>query len=161
MRTIQLVAAGCLGIGAFTSLLYRQLEPEWVDFRRAERQFHAARYPQAAARYRAAVDHGMRDARVFRRLAEAQLKTKDSSGAGETARAFLRTGTSSPEETYAMSELFIAHGEFTTAGAVLESLLQKTPAHRQARFRLAQLLTWTQRFDEAVQQYQILLGDSL
>jgi thioredoxin-like negative regulator of GroEL len=58
-----------------------------------------------------------------------------------------------------MSELFVAHGRFNASVRILEGLVSANPRNRTARFKLAQVLTWTGQFDPAMNHYRILLEE--
>ncbi len=161
MKDIIKIIRACVVIVVVVSVAYHSFHPEWVSYRHGERCFDRAQYLEAAKNYQNAIDNGLNEPQVFLRLAEAQLFLGQTNQAVETAKTFRSFRTHTPETLYFLSELFITHGMFEDATRILVSLVAENPENRQARFRLAQILTWTQQFDKAIEHYEQLLGGKL
>jgi len=161
MKDIIKVILACVVIGAIVSVAYHSFRPEWVSYRHGESCFARAKHLEAAKNYQDAIDNGLNKPQVFLRLAEAQLLLGQTTQAVETAKTFRNSKTHTPETLYFLSELFVGHGMFEDASWILVSLVAKNQENRQARFRLAQILTWTQQFDKAIEHYEKLLGEKL
>jgi len=140
-------------------VLYKWLHPEWVDFRRGESDIVNGAYEEASLHYRRAITRGTREPCVFLRCAKAQLLDGNSSGADETASDYLRQAAWLPDDAYEMAELFVSNGRLDTALQILKKIVEKNSRHRRARFRLAQVLTWTRDFDSAINHYHLLLEE--
>lgn len=159
MKTTLVFAFACFIIATGTTVLYRQLRPEWLDFRKGEEDFMEGAYTKAAVHYRHAIEGGLSKPCVFLRCAQAQLLEGNYQDADETEAEYLRHAAWRPDDAYEMAELFVSKGRFETASHILARIVAKDPEHRKARFRLAQVLTWTQNFDAAINHYYKLLGE--
>lgn len=155
------VMVSCVAIAISTTGLYHLIRPEWVSYRKGENNFVAKQYADASDHYRNAIDNGLEQPQVYLRLVEAQLIAGKHADAAKTARAYAAFGDRSPKALYILGELFVGNGQFDIATELLSDLVRENPENRKARFRLAQVLTWTQEFDDAIEHYYILLGDEL
>lgn len=161
MKTFIGVTASCVIIAAGTTGLYRLFRPGWVSYRKGEICFVAKQYADAVDSYRRAIDGGLAQPEIYLGLVEAQLALHSHSDAANTARAYAASRGCSPKALHVLGELFVGNGQFDVAIELLRDLVRENPENRKTRFRLAQILTWTQEFDAAIEHYHILLGDEL
>ena len=161
MRTWLTIIVACGAIAVGTTMLYRLFRPECVSYRNGENHFAEGQHTEAAEDYQNAIEKGSLEPRAYLRLAESQLVLGKDSEAKETVRLFRASVKQTPATVYSLSELFVAHGQFDVSVQLLTGLVAKNPRDRKIRFRLAQVLTWTQQFDEAIKQYHVLLGEKL
>lgn len=160
MRTLLTIAAACGAVAIGTTMLYHLLHPDCVSYRNGENHFAQGQHAEAAEDYQTAIEKGSREPHAYLRLAECQLLLGRDSEARETARLFLGiSAKQTPETVYALSELFVAHGRFDVSVQLLTGLVFRNPHNRNMRFRLAQALTLTQQFDEAIKQYHVILAE--
>lgn len=159
MRSWLIITVVCVIVAVGTTASYHFVHPEWVSYRRGEQHFAAAQYADAATCYQDALQHGLKPAQACFRLAETQLILGRNDAAAETAYAFIRSTNIAPATLYSFSEQFTAHGQFKVSVQLLDQLVAANPDNRKARFRLAQVLAWTQQFERAIEQYRVLLGE--
>lgn len=149
-----------LVVPALTTLAYHGLKQDWVKFRRAEQSFSARAFEQAQAGYLELARRGFSHPLLFPRLVAAQLAMNDERGVRESVRLFAGGAACTAPAAVALSEQLACRKMFSEALAVLRPAVARFPESRKARFQLAQVLMWTGRFEEAIVQYRILLGET-
>ncbi len=144
-------------IAAVTTILYHRLNSEWVAFRHAEAFFDEEQYLKAMPIYQDLLEKGFEAPRLFERLATCYLARSD----GERASSILGQMIEGSEDRYAAmkraGELYVSFGYFEKAADLYRTALQDRPEDRSVRIRLARVLSWSGRFDEAIDEYRKLL----
>lgn len=143
----------CVILAVCITVAYRYIRPEWVSFRKAEKLFERKQYVYAVEQYQDVLNKGLDEPRVISRLIEAQLALGKYDEAGQTAKLFELSRNATSENTYQLSELFISVNRFDDAIGLLYSILVRDHDNQKVLFRLAQILSWKERFDEAEKLY--------
>ena len=149
-----------LAVGLGTSLVYRVINRNLISLDTARRHVVNGRYSEAVAAYERLLDRGFQSDAVYEGLVECYL----SFGRPDKARSALQSLISSRQEDdplrlrqLAATALWM--GMHEVAANEYRKVLRLRQDDRPARLGLARALAWSGRFEEAVYEYRILLGE--
>lgn len=119
-------------------------------------QVRAAMTPTVAIARRWVEETGGARERLL--LARAHVAERDFAQALPEYRAALRSGAVADSVHLELASAALAAGEQSVAEEALREYLRRDPRHRGARENLAGLLSWSERWEEAIREYRTLLA---
>ncbi len=145
---------------AITVVAYRHAHAEWVVFRQAESLFSKQNYEQAIPLYQQAIRDGLVNRDAFRHLAECHEQNGTLDDAIALYESFAKTDVNDFWLQLELGGLYARHQRFESAVKTYRYALTLEPQNRTARIFLARSLTAVRMFDEAADEYKILLGET-
>jgi tetratricopeptide (TPR) repeat protein len=145
-------------VAALTTIVYHRLNSEWVVFRNAETHFFNKQYTKAIPLYEQLVKEGFEAPGFLEHLGTCYLAAGE---AGKALAVFEEMITRSENRLPAIGkagEIYVHFGYFEKAAALYRDILRDHPDDRSVRIRLARVLSWAGRFEEAIDEYRKILG---
>lgn len=148
----------CLSV-LITIKTYLYIHSDWVVFRQAETFFFDKHFDRAVPLYKEIVNNGFSQPEAFMHLAECYEKSGKSDEAIDLYEILTKK---KPEDFWLHLELgglYARHQRPLLASKAYRHALSLHPDNRMARIFFARSLTALGKFDEAVKEYRIVLGE--
>lgn len=147
-----------LGVAITTSVIYRQVKSEWITYRRGQHLYRNDQYTEAIECFQQSLDGGIAPPEMMRQLGTSYQKTGQ---ADKIKAAFTRylDNSGHPQHLYDLATNYEADGKLDLAGFAYRSIVEERPWEKNVRIRLARVLTWTDRMNQAARQYRIALNE--
>lgn len=151
--------AACAATIFAVSAGYRAANPDWVAVRQAERLVSQNRIEESAALLKAA-RHAFKTPRALPELVRLFLRTGQPEAAMEAAGRLLTEPGPGLQPALAAADAFIAGGRFNEAETFLRRAVDSRPGDARLRIRYARVLSWSNKLEESIEQYRIILGEN-
>jgi predicted Zn-dependent protease len=132
--------------------------PDWqARWELARALSYVQRYDESLAEYRKVIAERPTDAAVQQDYGQVLL------WAGRSDESFKVLSAVPPAEltgsaALALADTLVARGEFPRAEPIYRAQLAREPGDQLTRLKVAEILSWTKRYDEALALYRVILA---
>ena len=142
-----------------TSIGYHFIRQEKILAYRGHQHYDEEQYSQAIDYYLQSIDKGERKYLVFKRLEESLLHQNGLDAIGAMYITLIAKYPKDLPLLQMAAHFQISNNDFDAAANTYRQMLDLDGDNQTARLWLARILSWTGKYEEAIREFQSLLGE--
>lgn len=150
-----------LFVALFTTLSYRIIKPGWITYTKASSLLENKMYDEALACYIEAIDQGIDSLYLSKYLTKTLDHCFDFNHPTKLLEILISRHSRNSKSFKFLGNFFAEHHDYKSAAKTYNYLLTLFPEDRYARFELAQVLSRQGKYEEAIEEYKLLLDEKL
>lgn len=141
------------------SFIYRYLNPEWIYYSKAESFYKKKKYDLAIDYYFKAIENGVSSYFIGDHFVNSLKRTKDYKSAHEFLDQLMKDTVLDLKQLNNLADFFWDIEKYRDCELIYSHILKKYPEDIITRYEFALVLSREEKYDEAIDQYKIILSE--